>query len=87
MNDSADETVIRTLIEDWAAAVRREDMEGILRDHAEEIVLFDLPPPLESRGSVAYKATWRTGQTKRGFQPRRPAATPLAPRARSAFEP
>jgi ketosteroid isomerase-like protein len=58
MNDSADETAIRTLIEEWAAAVRRRDMEGILRDHAQEIVMFDVPPPLESRGLEAYKETW-----------------------------
>jgi uncharacterized protein (TIGR02246 family) len=58
MNESADETAIRTLIEEWATAVRRNDMEGILRDHAQDIVMFDVPPPFESRGGDAYKATW-----------------------------
>ena len=58
MNESADETAIRTLIEEWAAAVRRHDVEGILRDHAQDIVMFDVPPPFESRGADAYKATW-----------------------------
>src|SRR5450432_2477881 len=58
MNESADETAIRKLIEEWAAAVRRKDMEGILRDHAQDIVMFDVPPPLESRGGDAYKTTW-----------------------------
>jgi uncharacterized protein (TIGR02246 family) len=58
MNGSADETAIRTLIEEWAAAVRRKDLEGILRDHAQDIVMFDVPPPLESRGAEAYQATW-----------------------------
>jgi ketosteroid isomerase-like protein len=58
MNKSTDETAIRTVIEEWAAAVRRRDMEAILRDHAEDIVMFDVPPPLESRGADAYKTTW-----------------------------
>jgi ketosteroid isomerase-like protein len=58
MNQSADETAIRTLIEEWATAVRRNDMVGILRDHARDIVMFDVPPPLESRGADAYQATW-----------------------------
>ena len=58
MTDSADETAIRKLIEEWAAAVRREDLEGILRDHAPDIVMFDVPPPFESRGIEAYEATW-----------------------------
>jgi uncharacterized protein (TIGR02246 family) len=58
MNETADETAIRKLIEDWAAAVRRQDREGILRDHAADLVMFDVPPPLESRGLEAYQATW-----------------------------
>jgi uncharacterized protein (TIGR02246 family) len=58
MSERADETAIRRLIEGWAVAVQRQDMEGILRDHAPDIVMFDLPPPLESRGIQAYTATW-----------------------------
>ena len=42
MNESADETTIRKLIEDWAAAVRRKDMAAILRDHAADVVMFDI---------------------------------------------
>ena len=33
-------------------------MEAIHRDHAQDIVMFDVPPPLESRGADAYQATW-----------------------------
>jgi uncharacterized protein (TIGR02246 family) len=58
MADDTDETEIRKLIEDWAAAVRRSDMEGILRAHAPDILMFDVPPPLESRGIEAYQTTW-----------------------------
>jgi ketosteroid isomerase-like protein len=60
MNESADETTIRTLIENWAAAVRRKDLPAIMRDHAPDLVMFDVPPPFESRGIVAYEATWET---------------------------
>jgi uncharacterized protein (TIGR02246 family) len=60
MDESADETAIRKLIEEWAAAVRRKDMEGILRNQAQDIVMFDVPPPFESRGREAYAATWGT---------------------------
>jgi len=58
VSETADEAAIRALIEDWAAAVRRQDLEGILREHAEGIVMFDVPPPLESRGRDAYAKTW-----------------------------
>jgi uncharacterized protein (TIGR02246 family) len=54
-----DEQQIRTLIERWAAAVHAGDMEGVLADHAGDIVMFDVPPPYEGvRGIDAYRATW-----------------------------
>jgi ketosteroid isomerase-like protein len=52
------ERQIRTLIEAWADAVRRHDMPGILAHHAHDIVMFDLPPPLQSKGIEAYRKTW-----------------------------
>jgi uncharacterized protein (TIGR02246 family) len=54
-----DEAQIRTLIEQWAAAVHAGDMEGVLVDHADDIVMFDVPPPHEGvRGIDAYRETW-----------------------------
>jgi uncharacterized protein (TIGR02246 family) len=55
---SEDDAAIRNVIESWAAAVRRKDFEGILRDHSSDIVMFDVPPPFQSRGIEAYKKTW-----------------------------
>lgn len=54
----SDETEIRTLIENWARAVRDADLAGILAHHADDIVMFDVPPPVQSRGMDAYKSTW-----------------------------
>lgn len=54
-----DELQIRALIERWATAVRRGDMDGVLADHADDIVMFDVPPPHEGvRGIDAYGETW-----------------------------
>jgi uncharacterized protein (TIGR02246 family) len=54
-----DEGQIRTLIERWAEAVHRGDMAGVLADHADDIVMFDVPPPYEGvRGIDAYRETW-----------------------------
>jgi uncharacterized protein (TIGR02246 family) len=54
-----DEEQIRTLIEQWAAAVHRGDMKGVLADHSDDIVMFDVPPPYEGvRGIDAYRETW-----------------------------
>jgi uncharacterized protein (TIGR02246 family) len=54
-----DEQQIRTLVERWAAAVHGGDMDGVLADHAGDIVMFDVPPPHDGvRGIDAYRETW-----------------------------
>jgi uncharacterized protein (TIGR02246 family) len=54
-----DEEQIRALIERWATAVHRGDMDGVLADHADDIVMFDVPPPHDGvRGIDAYRETW-----------------------------
>ncbi len=58
MGETADEAAIRGLIERWAASVRKRDMPGVLKHHAKDMVMFDLPPPLFSRGIDAYEDSW-----------------------------
>jgi uncharacterized protein (TIGR02246 family) len=59
MGMADNETQIRTLIERWVAAVHAGDMDGVLADHAEDIVMFDVPPPHDGvRGLAAYRETW-----------------------------
>jgi ketosteroid isomerase-like protein len=48
---------IRNVVESWTAAVRRRDFEGILQNHSSDIVMFDVPPPFQSKGIEAYKKT------------------------------
>jgi uncharacterized protein (TIGR02246 family) len=55
---SDDERQIRALIERWAKAVHAADMDGVLVDHTDDIVMFDVPPPKEVRGKQAYRETW-----------------------------
>jgi uncharacterized protein (TIGR02246 family) len=53
------EAQIRNLIERWVAAVHTGDMDGVLADHADDIVMFDVPPPDDGvRGLAAYRETW-----------------------------
>ena len=49
---------IRTLIENWAKAVNNKDIESILAHHSEDIVMYDLPEPLQTVGIAAYRTTW-----------------------------
>ena len=53
-----DSAAIRDVVESWAAAVRRRDFGGILQNHSSDILMFDVPPPFQSRGIEAYKKTW-----------------------------
>ncbi|MDE2166299.1 MAG: nuclear transport factor 2 family protein [Alphaproteobacteria bacterium] len=52
------ESQIKTLIKAWADAVRRHDLPAILAHHEQNIVMFDVPPPLQSKGMDEYKKTW-----------------------------
>ena len=56
---TTDEDQIRTLITRWAEAVHTGDLAGVLADHANDIVMFDVPPPQDGvRGIDAYRETW-----------------------------
>ena len=50
---------IRTLVENWAEAVHRGDLGTVLADHADDLLMFDVPPPYQGvRGLAAYAETW-----------------------------
>ncbi|QBR93812.1 YybH family protein [Nocardioides euryhalodurans] len=56
---SEDEKQIRELVEAWTRAVHEGDLDAVTAHHAEDIVMFDVPPPHEGvRGIDAYRATW-----------------------------
>jgi ketosteroid isomerase-like protein len=54
----SEESRIRAQLEDWADAVRRHDLPAILAHHEPDMVMFDLPPPLQCKGIAAYEQTW-----------------------------
>jgi uncharacterized protein (TIGR02246 family) len=54
-----DRQEITDLIRAWVSAVREGDLEGVQSAHAEDIVMFDVPPPDNGvRGIEAYRETW-----------------------------
>ena len=58
MTQNLNETQIRALVEEWAGAVRAKDMDGALANHTDDIVMFDVPMPLQFKGMKEYKKTW-----------------------------
>lgn len=53
-----DRTAIDRLIRDWVTAVHAGDLEGVLADHADDVVMFDVPPAF-----VAWPPIARPGRT------------------------
>jgi uncharacterized protein (TIGR02246 family) len=55
---TADAAEVRALFDRWSKAVRDEDLDAILSDHADDFLMFDVVPPRESRGLGEYAKTW-----------------------------
>ena len=49
---------VRDLLERWARSVAAADREGLVAERAGDVVMFDVPPPLQLRGLDAYRAQW-----------------------------
>jgi len=54
-----DDSAVRDLLEQWAAAVRAKKMSEVLANHSLDFRMFDVPSPFESRGLTAYEDTWK----------------------------
>jgi ketosteroid isomerase-like protein len=58
-NDTtSEEAAVRDLVENWASAVRATDFDGILANHAPDMLMFDVPPPMQLKGIKDYKKSW-----------------------------
>lgn len=57
--EPTDQQALRALIEEWVAAVQAGDLDAVCARHAQDIIMFDVPPPEDGvRGLDAYRATW-----------------------------
>jgi ketosteroid isomerase-like protein len=54
-NRPDNETEVRALVEAWADAVRNADLERVLAHHIDDLVMFDVPRPLQLKGIEPYK--------------------------------
>lgn len=55
---TSNEIQITQLIDNWAKAVRAKDIHKVLAHHSDDILLFDVPEPYQSKGIDAYRASW-----------------------------
>lgn len=52
---SSIEAVLRKRIEELAQAIRDKDIDRLMTFYASNVVVFDVRPPLDTRGSQAYR--------------------------------
>lgn len=52
------EAQVRDLIRAWEGAIQSGDMAGILDRHTDDVLMFDVPEPMQSLGLSAYRQTW-----------------------------
>ncbi|HEV7372490.1 YybH family protein [Arenibaculum sp.] len=58
MTTERDERAIHALIEDWTDAICKGDIDGVLANRADDIVMYDVPEPIQEKGIDAYRRTW-----------------------------
>ncbi len=58
MGKQDSEQQVKELIESWTHAIKNDELEKVLENHAKDIVMFDVPAPLQARGIAAYQRTW-----------------------------
>ena len=56
---STDKADIRTLLDEWANALRVKDIDKILTFYSSDVVTFDVVPPLQYAGTQEYTKSFR----------------------------
>jgi len=54
-----DETLIRQRIENWAKAIRAQDVDGVVALYAPDVASFDIVPPLRYVGADRKRRAWQ----------------------------
>lgn len=61
-NSSSSESEIRAVLENWAAATREARQDDVLKNHADDLVIFDVLPPMKYESAEAYRRSWAEWQ-------------------------
>jgi len=57
-SNTESEKQIRQLNDRWAAAVEAKDIDAIVANYTDDVIVFDVPPPLRIKGRDAYLRNW-----------------------------
>jgi len=56
--DTTDVAAIKKLLTAWANATREGRLNDVLVNHASELLIFDVLPPLKYDSAASYRASW-----------------------------
>ncbi|MTH80161.1 YybH family protein [Paracoccus aestuariivivens] len=59
MTRDCSEQEIRALVDGWTDAICRGDIPRVLQNRTDDIVMYDVPDPIQSVGIAAYEASWQ----------------------------
>jgi ketosteroid isomerase-like protein len=62
INLSSANSEIRAVLEAWAAATRQNRKDDILKNHATDLVVFDVLPPMKYESAESYRRSWEEWQ-------------------------
>ena len=57
-NLSSNEEEVRARVMSWADAVRARDFDKLMDHYSDDIVVFDVPPPMRKTGKEGYRKNW-----------------------------
>lgn len=53
-----DNAVIQKILDQWAAATREGRQDDVLKNHLDDLVIFDVLPPMQYESAAAYRASY-----------------------------
>jgi ketosteroid isomerase-like protein len=58
IGNPADVADVRQVFDRWLSAVRACSLDGVAANHADDVLMFDVADPPQTKGLSAYRATW-----------------------------
>jgi ketosteroid isomerase-like protein len=57
-NNTASKEAIRKCIDSFFSALSKKDLKQMITHYADEAIVFDVKPPFQTKGAVAWKHVW-----------------------------
>ena len=55
---NTDEIAVRQLLEEWTRVTREGPQDDVLKNHSDNVLIYDVLPPLKYESAATYRASW-----------------------------